>query len=165
MSKNIKKIQAMLDGRAPRKIQVGAEPKTIEQRKEGEEWTSANGHKWIKENGQRKQITKMPARGFDKCKDCEKLIFKTLDQDTYNRMNRCYHCQINFEVDLKAKNEWKDWAMGLEKERWKSIEKELKIIFKEMKEESDKQFETDVAFAVGNQAQQKSREEIKRETG
>ena len=165
MSKNIKKIQAMLDGRAPKKIQVGAEPKTIEQRKEGEQWTSANGHEWIKENGKRKQITKMPARGFDKCKDCEKLILKNLDQDTYNRMQRCYHCQINFEVDLKAKNQWKDWAMGLEKERWNSIDKELKIIFKEMKEESDKQFETDVAFAVGNQTQQKSREEIKRETG
>ena len=71
----------------------------------------------------------------------------------------------NFEVDLKAKNKWKDWVMGLEKERWESVEKELKIIFKEMKEQSDKQFNTDIAFAVGNQAQQKNRDEIKRETG
>ena len=55
--------------------------------------------------------------------------------------------------------------MGLEKERWESVEKELKIIFKEMKEQSDKQFNTDIAFAVGNQAQQKNRDEIKRETG
>ena len=65
---NIKKIQTMLRGDY-RKIQVGAEPKTIEQRAEGEEWTSANGHKWIKENGKRKQITKIPPRGFDKCND------------------------------------------------------------------------------------------------
>ena len=165
MNKNIKKIQAMLDGRAPRKIQVGATPKTIHQREEGEKWTDANGHEWVKENNQRKQITKMPARGFDKCKDCEKLILKNLDQDTYNRMQRCYHCQIDFEADLKEKNKWKDWVMGLEKERWESIEKELKIIFKEMKEQSEKQLDTDVAFAVGNQAQQKSRDEIKRETG
>ena len=107
----------------------------------------------------------MPSRGFDKCNDCDKLILKNLDQDTYNRMQRCYHCQINFEVDLKAKNKWKDWVMGLEKERWESVEKELKIIFKEMKEQSDKQFNTDIAFAVGNQAQQKNRDEIKRETG
>ena len=164
MNKNIKKIQSMLDGKSPRKIQIGAEPKTIHQREEGEKWTDANGHKWVKENGQRKQITKMPARGFDKCNDCDKLILKNLDQDTYNRMQRCYHCQINFEVDLKAKNKWKDWVMGLEKERWESVEKELKIIFKEMKEQSDKQFNTDIAFAVGNQAQQKNRDEIKRES-
>ena len=161
---NIEKIQAMLDGRASRKIQVGAEPKTIHQREEGEKWTDANDREWIKENGQRKQITKMPARGFDKCKDCEKLILKTLDQDTYNRMNRCYHCQINFEVDLKAKNKWKDWVMGLEKDRWASIEKELKIILKEMKEQSEKQFDTKIAYAVGNQNQQKNHEEIKRGT-
>jgi acetyl-CoA carboxylase beta subunit len=155
----------MLDEKSPRKIQVGAEPKTIYQREEGEKWTDTNGQEWVKENGARKQITKMPPRGFDKCKDCEKLILKDLDQDTYNRMQRCYHCQINFEVDLKAKNKWKDWMMGLEKDRWDSIEKELKIIFKEMKEQFEEQFDTDVAFAVGNQSQQKSRDEIKRETG
>jgi len=164
MSKNIKKIQAMLDGRSPRKIQVGAEPKTIYQREEGEKWIDANGQEWTKENGARKQITKMPARGFDKCSDCEKLILKDIDQDTYNRMQRCYHCQINFEVDLKAKNKWKDWVMGLEKDRWASIEKELKIILKEMKEQSEKQFDTKIAYAVGNQNQQKNHEEIKRGT-
>ena len=34
-----------------------------------------------------------------------------------------------------------------------------------MKEQSEKQLNTDVAFAVGNQAQQKNRDEIKREMG
>ena len=165
---NIKKIQSMLRG-GNKKIQVGYEPKTLAQRKEGEVWTEASlanpkGAEWTKKDGKRVQITKMPGRGIDECKDCEKLILKDIDQDTYNRMQRCYHCQINFEVDLKAKNKWKDWVMGLEKARWESIEKELKIILSEMKEQAEEQFDTSVAFAVGNEGQKKNREEIKRET-
>ena len=50
MSENIKKIQSMIRGDY-RKVQVGAEPKTIEQRKEGEIWTEASRvgeRKWKK---------------------------------------------------------------------------------------------------------------------
>ena len=32
---------------------------------------------------------------------CEKLILKTIDQQTYDRMGRCKYCQIDFEVNLK----------------------------------------------------------------
>ena len=96
---NIEKIQKMVKGIYNRPIQVGYTGKTL--RKEGEEWEDHNGRKWKIQNGQRKQITKVPARGIDKCSDCEKMILKDIDQDTYNRMNRCYHCQINFEVDLQ----------------------------------------------------------------
>ena len=56
--------------------------------------------------------------------DCEKMILKDIDQDTYNRMNRCYHCQINFEVDLKAEGKWEDWVKEMEEKRWETILKE-----------------------------------------
>ena len=166
MNKNIKKIQSILAGE--NKIQVGYEPKTIEQRKEGEVWTEASlanpkGAKWIKKNSKRVQITKMPGRGFDTCNECEKLILKQRDQDTYNRMQRCYVCQIDFENDLKTKNEWHDWVMGLEKERWGAIEKEVAEIMKDMAEQSDKQYDPTVAYAIGNEEQRKSREQIKSE--
>ena len=166
MNKNIKKIQSMLAGE--KKIQVGAEPKTIQQRKEGEIWTEASlanpkGTEWTKKNGKRVQITKMPGRGFDECRDCEKLILKQRDQDTYNRMQRCYVCQIDFENDLKAKNKWHDWVMGLEKERWAAIEKEVSEIMKEMAEQSDKQFDPTVAYAIGNHEQTKNRQNIAKE--
>ena len=147
---NIEKIQAMLNG-TNRKIQVGSEPKTIHQRKDGERWTDGNGREWVKIDGQRKQITKVPARGLDKCKDCEKLILKHRDQDTYNRMQRCYYCQINFEVDLKATGKWKEWMIEQEKMRWESIEKEVVAIMKEMKESEDQAFDKSVVFAVGNE--------------
>ena len=119
---NIEKIQKMVKGIYNRPIQVGYTGKTL--RKEGEEWEDHNGRKWKIQNGQRKQITKVPARGIDKCSDCEKLILKDIDQDTYNRMNRCYHCQINFEVDLKAEGKWEDWVKEMEEKRWETILKE-----------------------------------------
>ena len=96
----------MVKGIYNRPIQKGYEGKTVQQRKEGEEWTDARGRSWKIEDGKRKQITKIPPRGFDKCNDCEKLILKTLDQDTYNRMGRCYYCQIDFEMKLKREGKW-----------------------------------------------------------
>ena len=119
---NIEKIQKMVKGIYNRPIQVGYTGKTL--REEGEEWEDHNGRKWKIQNGQRKQINKVPPRGIDKCYDCKKLILKDIDQDTYNRMNRCYHCQINFEVDLKAEGKWEDWVKEMEEKRWETILKE-----------------------------------------
>ncbi len=158
---NIEKIRSMLNG-TNRKIQVGPEPKTIHQREEGDRWTDGNGREWMKINGQRRQITKMPARGFDECKDCEKLILKQRDQDTYNRMQRCFHCQINFEVDLKAAGKWKEWVIDQETQRWKSIEKEVVAIMKEMKEDGDQAFDKSVALAVGNENISQQEQKLKK---
>ena len=119
---NIEKIQKMVKGIYDRKIQVGYIGKAI--RKEGEEWEDYNGRKWKIENGKRKQITKIPSRGFDKCNDCEKLILKTVDQQTYNRMQRCYHCQLEFEADLHQKGEWQNWVKEQEEKRWEAVLKE-----------------------------------------
>ena len=113
-------------------IQVGYEGKTLQQRKEGEEWTDARGRSWKIEDGKRKQITKIPPRGFDKCDDCEKLILKTIDQQTYDRMGRCKYCQIDFEMKLKKEGKWMDWVKDMEKKRWESVlaeyEAEMKLL-------------------------------------
>ena len=149
MSSNVEKIQKMAKGIYNRPIQIGYKSKTDVQRKEGEEWTDVNGRSWKIENGKRQQITKMPNRGLDKCKDCERLILKQRDQDTYNRFHRCYYCQINFEVDLKAADKWKDWVTEQEQDRWESIEKEVAVILKEMTEDENP-FDTTVAKALAN---------------
>ena len=113
-------------------IQVGYEGKPLQQRKEGEEWTDARGRSWKIEDGKRKQITKIPPRGFDKCDDCEKLILKTIDQQTYDRMGRCKYCQIDFEMKLKKEGKWMDWVKDMEKKRWESVlaeyEAEMKLL-------------------------------------
>jgi len=144
---NIEKIQKMVKGIYNRPIQVGYTGKTL--REEGEEWEDHNGRKWKIQNGQRKQINKVPPRGIDKCYDCKKLILKDIDQDTYNRMNRCYHCQINFEVDLKAEGKWEDWVKEMEEKRWEAILKEYESEM-ELYKDSDP-FDKSVANALSDE--------------
>jgi uncharacterized protein YeaO (DUF488 family) len=144
---NIEKIQKMVKGIYNRPIQVGYTGKTL--REEGEEWEDHNGRKWKIQNGQRKQINKVPPRGIDKCSDCKKLILKDIDQDTYNRMKRCYHCQINFEVDLKAEGKWEDWVKEMEEKRWETILKEYESEM-ELYKDSDP-FDKSVANALSDE--------------
>ena len=151
---NIEKIKKMAKGIYNRPIQVGYEGKTVHQRKEGEEWIAARGRRWTIEEGKRKQITKIPPRGFDKCSDCEKLILKDIDQETYNRMQRCYHCQIDFECDLKDKGEWENWVKEMETKRWEAVlaeyESEMELINK-----ADSPFDKTIANALANHEHRK----------
>ena len=133
-------------------IQVGYEGKTLQQRKEDEEWTDARGRSWKMQDGKRKQITKIPPRGFDKCDDCEKLILKTIDQQTYDRMGRCKYCQIDFEMKLKKEGKWMDWVKDMEKKRWESVlaeyEAEMKLL-----DNGKGAFDKTVANALANNEQ------------
>ena len=144
----------MIKGVYNRPIQIGYQGKSIDERKEGETWVDHNNRTWVKEDGKRKQITKIPSRGFDKCQDCEKLILKDIDQNTYNRMQRCYHCQLEFEADLSRKGEWQNWMIEMEEKRWESVlaeyESEMKLI-----EDSDSPFDTKVANALANHEHRK----------
>ena len=149
---NIEKIQKMVKGIYNRPIQTGYEGKTIQQRKEGEEWTDARGRSWKIEDGERKQITKVPPRGFDKCNDCSKLILKTIDQDTYNRMQRCYHCQIDFECVLKEKGEWEDWVKDQEKKRWETVLAEYEAEMKLVEDSETLKFDKKVANAIAKES-------------
>ena len=149
---NIEKIQKMVKGIYNRPIQTGYEGKTVQQRKEGEEWTEANGRSWKIENGKRKQITKVPPRGFDKCNDCSKLILKTIDQDTYNRMQRCYHCQIDFECVLKEKGEWEDWVKDQEKKRWETVLAEYEAEMELVEDSETLKFDKKVANAIAKES-------------
>ena len=147
---NIEKIRKMAKGIYKRPIQVGYEGKKTSQRKEGEEWVDSRGHKWVIKDGKRKQITKIPPRGFDKCNDCEKMILKDIDQDTYNRMSRCYHCQLEFEADLHRKGEWQDWVKEMETKRWESVLADYEQEMEEIKEKN--QFDKKVAHAISKES-------------
>ena len=149
---NIEKIQKMVKGIYNRPIQKGYEGKTVQQRKEGEEWTDARGRSWKIEDGKRKQITKIPPRGFDKCNDCEKLILKTIDQQTYDRMGRCKYCQIEFEVNLKRQGKWEDWVKEMETKRWEAILAEYESEMSDIKN-ADSPFDETIAKAIGNHEQ------------
>ena len=147
----------MVSGKYRERVSIGYEGKTTNQRKEGEEWTDARGRSWTIKDGKRKQITKVPPRGFDKCNgwegsDCEKLILKTIDQETYNRMGRCRVCQLEFEADLHRKGEWNEWVTEMEKKRLESIIAEYKQEMGERKESDTLKFDKKIANAVAKES-------------
>ena len=145
---NIEKVKKMGKGIYNRPIQIGYQGKSIDERKEGETWVDHNNRTWVKEDGKRKQITKIPPKGFDKCNDCEKLILKTIDQQTYNRMQKCQYCQMEFEATLHREGKWNDWVADLEKKRWDGILKEYEQEIAEIKQKNP--FDKTVANALAS---------------
>jgi len=145
---NIEKVKKMVKGIYNRPIQIGYQGKSIDERKEGETWVDHNNRTWVKEDGKRKQITKIPPKGFDKCKDCEKLILKTIDQQTYDRMQKCQYCQMEFEATLHREGKWNDWVADLEKKRWDGILKEYEQEIAEIKQKNP--FDKTVANALAS---------------
>ena len=147
----------MVSGKYRERVSIGYEGKTTNQRKEGEEWVDARGRRWTIKDGKRKQITKVPPRGFDKCNgwegsDCEKLILKTIDQETYNRMGRCRVCQVEFEADLHRKGKWNEWVADMEKKRWESILTEYEQEMGEKKESLALKLDKKVANAISKES-------------
>ena len=155
MGKNIEKVKKLIAGVSGQGTpRIGYTPKSIQMRKEGEEWTDARGRSWKIEDGKRKQITNVPPRGFDKCKDCEKLILKTIDQQTYNRFQKCQYCQIDFEMKLKREGKWEDWVKEQEEKRWETVLADYESVMDEIKE-SDGAFDDTVANAIANHEHRK----------
>ena len=144
----------MVTGKYKQRVSVGYEGKTTNQRKEGEEWVDARGHRWTIQNGKRKQITKIPPRGFDKCSDCDKMILKDIDQDTFNRMSRCYHCQLEFEANLHREGKWQDWVKEMETKRWESVLAEYESEMN-LQDESNSPFDKTLANAIANHEHRK----------
>jgi hypothetical protein len=168
MSKNIKKIQQMMIGDFGKKTQVGYTPERVD-RKVGDTWEDSEGIKWEQRQGYKIKISGLPGVGVlgDQCLDCKKGIQKKgVHRDTYNRMGRCYHCQLNFEVDLKAKkigehgNKWNFWVKLQNLKRWVDMDKEALDIITEMSEE-ESPFDMSVANAIANE----NRKQFKKDAG
>ena len=159
MGKNIEKVKTLIAGvGGKRTLGVGYTGKTIHMRKEGEIWEESNGRKFTKVDGKRKQITKVPPKVFDKCDDCEKLIHKTIDQQTYNRFKKCKYCQIDFEMKLKREDKrsgttkWKDWVKEQEEKRREAVLAEYESEMDEI-DDANSQFDETIAKAIGNYEQ------------
>ena len=99
---NLRRIQDVLDDKHEGNIQSGYVPDNIEH-KVGDKWIDSDGVEWEQMNGYRSKVSKFNMGIFSKqCKDCDKPCVKSFDIDTYNRMDRCYNCQMTFELDLKT---------------------------------------------------------------
>ena len=76
-SKNLQKVQDMLDGSYGGKIQVGYST-AEETHKVGDTWIDSDGKEWEQKEGFRINHTKLADRGIadHRCSECEKYIIK-----------------------------------------------------------------------------------------
>jgi len=156
MSKNLAKVQDMLDGNYKSKIQVGVGDQEVEQvRQVGDKWTDSDGNEWEQRDGYKtKNTNNVRHHSWDnKCSGCKKLILKKWDKDTYKADGRCYHCQLNYEMDLQfdSKLRWFAYRRLKDFKNMKSIEEEMRQWVDEMTEQRKKNpFDKTVANALAN---------------
>ena len=157
-SKNLAKVQSMLDGTYGGKIQSGYTP-TDEHREVGDKWTDSDGYEWEQKEGFRVKVSKLPAVGMfnHQCKDCGKncspKMAKGWDRDTYKADGRCYHCQLNYELDLKFDSwlRWFAYRRLKDFKNMKAIEKDMEQWVDEITEQRKKNpFDERVANALAN---------------
>ena len=156
MSKNIQKVQDMLDGNYKSKIQVGVGDQEVEQKRQiGDKWTDSDGNQWEQKDGYRtKNTSNVTHHSWDKkCSSCEKLILKKWDKDTHKADGRCYHCQLNYELDLQFDKPIRWWAYRRLKDlkNMESIEKDMEQWVDAITEERKRNpFDETVANALAN---------------
>ena len=153
-SKNLQKVQDMLDGTSTRKLQVGYS--TAEERHEvGDIWTDSDGKKWEQKDGFKVNHTKLANRGIadNRCSECEKYIIKPWDKEIFKFNDRCYYCQINFEAELKGAGKFDEWKESQDKRikegYIEKFEKENEELIKEIAK-LENPFDTKIANALAN---------------
>ena len=158
---NLRRIQDVLDDKHDGKIQSGYTPENAIH-EVGDIWTDFDGVKWEQKTGYRVKVSNTGNIGiFDKqCKDCDKPCTKSFDVDTYNRMERCYNCQVQFEEDLKYEkknrigtngNKWQFWVKLQQLKRWDAIDEEIEqFMMNRFKENEKNPFDKSVVNAMAN---------------
>ena len=160
-SKNLAKVQSMLDGTYGGKTIVGdASVGRGEHRKVGDKWTDSDGYQWEQKEGFR---VKSGGSGVSvgmfnhQCKDCGKncspKMAKPWDRDCFKADGRCYYCQMEFEDNLKFDKPIKWYAYRRLKDfkNMEAIEKDMEQWVDEMTEERKKNpFDMKVANAMAN---------------
>ena len=159
-SKNLAKVQSMLDGTYGGKIVVGdASVGRGEHHKVGDKWTDSEGYEWEQRDGyQVKKGGSMPSVGMfnHQCKDCGKncspKMAKPWDRDCFKADGRCYHCQLDYEVDLKVKPiRWFAYRRLKDLINMESIEKDMEQWVEEISEQNKKNpFDETIANALAN---------------
>ena len=158
ISKNLAKVQSMLDGTYGGKIQSGYSP-IEEVRNVGDKWTDSEGYEWEQKEGFRVKLSNTPAVGMfnHQCKDCGKncspKMAKPWDRDCFKADGRCYYCQLDYEVDLKADRpiRWFAYRRLKDLRNMEALEKDMIQWVDEMQKTKDKNpFDEKVANALAN---------------
>ena len=153
-SKNLAKVQDMLDG-TNNKIVVGNHSITSDQhRKVGDTWTDSDGYEWEQKEGFRVKKSVMPAVGIfhQQCPDCNtNCSLEKRHKITFNKFGRCWHCQINYEAELKSRPiRWFSWVRLQELNKMDSILEEMEHSIFQMDDENKNLWDKSVANAIAN---------------
>jgi len=91
------------------------------------------------------------------CKDCGKncspKMAKGWDRDTFKADGRCYHCQMNYEIDLQCEKpiRWFAYRRLKDLRNMEALEKDMVQWVDEITEQRKKNpFDTKVANALAN---------------
>ena len=161
MSKNLQRVQDMLDGNYQTKVQVGYGDQEIERHEIGDKWTDSDGIEWEQREGFRVKSggSMAPVGMFNhQCKDCGKncspKMAKPWDRDCFKADGRCYHCQLNYELDLKfeSKLRWFAYRRLKDFKNMMSIEKDMEQWVDERQELlKQNPFDKTIANAMANE--------------
>jgi len=158
-SKNLAKVQSMLDGTYQSKIQVGQYSPTDEVRKVGDKWTDSEGYEWEQKDGFQVKKSVMPAVGMfnHQCKDCGKncspKMAKPWDRDCFKADGRCYYCQMDYEAELKTGKplRWFAYRRLKDLQNMEAIHRDMEQWVEEMNKNKEKNpFDETVANALAN---------------
>ena len=159
-SKNLAKVQSMLDGTYGGKTQVGYGDQDTKHHKVGDTWIDSEGYEWEQKDGyQVKKGGSMPARGMfnHQCKDCGKncspKMTKPWDRDVFKADGRCYYCQMDYEIDLKADKpiRWFAYRRLKDLKNMEALEKDMEQWVEDMTRQRERNpFDETVANALAN---------------
>ena len=155
MGKNLQKVQDMVDGNYKSKIQVGYSTED-EKREVGDKWVDSDGNHWEQKEGYRTKNSsdRVHLSWDNKCSSCKKLILKDWDKDTHKADGRCYHCQLNYEMDLQFDKpiRWFAYRRLKDFKNMESIHRDMEqwIFEKHEFEKNEKIFDMSVANAMAN---------------
>ena len=157
--KNLARVQSMLDGTYGGKIQSGYEKAEVT-RKVGDKWTDSDGVQWEQKNGYRSKVSVMPDVGMfhQQCKVCDtNCSLEKRHKHTWVRYERCYHCQMNFELDLQSKrignsgNKHRFWVRLQQLHNMDAVEREMEQWVEEKsKLDEEKIYDMSIANALAN---------------
>ena len=170
-SKNLSRVQSMLDGTyGGKKTQVGYS-KTEVTRKVGDVWEDSDGVKWEQKQGYISKIGRMPDVGIfhQQCKDCKRnCSIDKRHNEAWIKFDRCWYCQLNFELKLQSfPGKWEAWVRLQQLNNMDIIERDMIQALEEDNKFDNKirKFDESVSNALANYETEQTIERNKKLTG
>ncbi len=121
--------------------------KKYEHHIEGDVWEE-NGRTWTIKNGLKQNITKMDR--FKKmgklplfCPECNTLMNKPLDKKVFPAYQKCFHCVVDAEAELKKQGKSQEYFDGLHNKHINNVQKEYENFIQEKLKESSESYITE----------------------